>query len=62
MYVSNSINIGVFLSRLCGGEPGYWVNTCTIHFLSRLCGGELRQIRRVNVGHFLSRLCGGERR
>ena len=29
-----------FLSRLCGGELGYYIIDNGLFFLSRLCGGE----------------------
>ena len=51
---------GVFLSRLCGGEPPVWKVTTSLKFLSRLCGGERLADGLTRFWDFLSRLCGGE--
>ena len=34
------IELGQFLSRLCGGEDDVFEKTIRVEFLSRLCGGE----------------------
>ena len=52
--------LGIFLSRLCGGERIFKPNSLYDRFLSRLCGGERVRYRNSRAMQFLSRLCGGE--
>ena len=54
------MDIGEFLSRLCGGEGHEAVNIGFFTFLSRLCGGEGIDVVGSAISDFLSRLCGGE--
>ena len=51
----------IFLSRLCGGEPGQERLYAYTNFLSRLYGGELPVRQHARFFDFLSRLYGGER-